>query len=135
MRWFAALLILIPVTAFADQAPARTKVNAKCMQYRMCDAEGDTGVCLGDAAQEIVLHVGQYADYIFDSVQSVGSYTCNIFTNNQGHDAQATNDQVNTTSITDEEPIYTMRVLLRYLWINCSEIVTTVTIDVLVCPR
>ncbi len=135
MRLLPILLILIPSIAWADIKPARTRVNNRCTQYRMCNAETDTGICLGADGDEIVLHVGQTARYTFSSILSTATdYTCNILTNLQGFDVDNTSDQVNTASITDEIPMYTMKVLLRYLWITCPTIADNqITIDVIVC--
>ena len=128
------LALLAVPTAWADVPPTRTKVNNRCNQYRMCDAHTGTTDC-GAAVDEIVLHVGQWANYTFSSIQSVGSHSCDIISNLQGHDAASgVGDTVNTTAITDEAPMYTMRVLLRHFWLTCSENATSVTIDVIICP-
>ena len=121
-----------------DIAPARTKVTNKCTSYRMCDAEAGTGVCQDPSnTDDIVLKIGTTADYTLYSEDSTATdYTCNIFTSNNGTPGAGKNDQVNTASITDEVPVYTMFVLLRYWWINCSAIAdNTVTIDAVACTR
>ena len=123
----------------ADIKPARTKVNNICTSYRLCDAELGTGVCQDSSnTDEIVLHVGQAADYIlYSNLSTATNYSCDIFTSSDGTPGSGTITQVNTASITDEAPAYTMFVPLRYLWINCSTIDggLVVTIDALVCPR
>jgi len=139
MRFFLPFfLIFCATTALAaDIKPARTKINNLCTSYRMCDAEAGTGVCQDPTgADEIVLHVGRLADYtLYSTLSTAADYTCNIFTSSDGTPGSGTNKQVNTISITDEDAVYTMRVLLRYLWINCSAIAANlVTIDAVVCP-
>ncbi len=138
MRWLAFGILLLPVAALAvDIKPARTKVNNKCSSFKMCDAEAGTGPCQDVSnTDEIVHHVGLWANYKFDSLLSGASdYSCDILTNSVGSAASAASDQVNTTSITDEEQVYTMRVLLRYIWITCSlNTGADITIDVTICP-
>lgn len=136
------LLVVFDATA-ADIKPARTKVNNLCSSFRLCDAEGDTGVCQDPTGtDEIVFFSGRTSDYtLYSTLSTSADYTCNIFTSSDGTPSSGTNDQVNTASITDEVPVYTMNVLLQYLWINCSAIDTgagfgdRVTIDAVVCPR
>ena len=131
------LLLLFPTLALAgDIAPARTRVNNRCTSYAMCVAEAGTGECQDASnSDEIVLQVGRFAHYTFYSTKSNATdYTCNIFTSNEGFTAATATDQVNTASITDEAPVYTMAVLLRHFWINCSAIAdNSVTLDVTIC--
>jgi len=136
MHFLTLLLLLLPALAWADATPAKTRVNNRCQSYRMCDAQASTGICTSVSdADEIVLQIARFAHYTFYSIQSTATnYSCDIMTNNQGYDANNTADQVNTISITDEAPVYTMGVLLRYLWITCPTLADNqVTIDVVVC--
>ncbi len=134
-RLLPTLLLLLPtLTWAADVKPARTRVNNRCTEYAMCAAQSGTGECKS-GADEIVHQVGFMANYTFYSTKSTSTdYICNIFTSNEGFNAATATDQVNTAAITDEVPVYTMRVLLRHFWVACSTNTGTgVTIDVLIC--
>jgi hypothetical protein len=136
MKWIVLFLVCLPVLALADTAPETTRINNRCTEYRLCDAKSGTGICTDTAnADEQIMHIGLPAEYMFDAVNSTSTnYSCNIFTNRTGFDADNSSDQVNTTAISDEAPVYLMRALFRYLWINCStNDNNTVTIDVEVC--
>lgn len=138
MKRLAPLLLLLPSLALAaDVAPARTRVNNRCTSYQLCSAESDTAAPCRDPSgtNDIVLHVGRFAHYTFYSTPSSATdYVCNIFTSDDGTPGSGKNDQVNTATITDEAPVYTMAVLLRYLWMNCSTISGgTITINTVVC--
>jgi hypothetical protein len=136
---FLITLLLLPSLAFAaDVKPQKSKINNICTSYAMCVAETGTGECQ-DASDtdEIVHHVGFRAEYVVYSTKSTATdYSCDIFTSNEGFNGATATDQVNTTSITDEEPVYTMTVLLRHVWFNCSTITGgAVTIDMEVCGK
>ncbi len=121
-----------------DIRPARTRVNNICSSYQLCNAEEGTGVCQDSTnTDEIVFFSGLASYYtLYSTLSTASDYTCNIFTSSDGTPGSGTNDQVNTASITDENPVYTMFVLLQYVWINCSTIAdNAVTIDAVVCPR
>ena len=135
MRPLAILFMLLPtVTWAADIKPGRTNINNRCAEYAMCAAQSGTGECV-KGSDEIVHQVGFMANYIFYSTRSTSTdYICNIFTSNEGFNAATATDQVNTAAITDEVPVYTMRVLLRHFWIACSTNAdNVVNIDVLIC--
>ena len=137
MKKIFALLLLLPAVAWADHDPDSTRVNNRCTQYRMCDGQTSTGICTSPKdADELVLEVGRYAYYTFSAIPSTATnYSCDILSNHDGYDADNTSDQVNTTSITDEAPMYTLGALLKYLWITCPTLDDNqVTIDVVVCP-
>lgn len=135
-RFLLLILLLLPTLVLAaDVKPAKTRVNNRCTSYAMCVAQSGTGECVS-GSDEIVQHVGFTANYTFYSTRSTSTdYVCNIFTNNEGYAGGVpTSDQVNTASITDEVPVYTMRVLLRHFWIACSTNVdNVVNIDVVIC--
>jgi hypothetical protein len=142
MKLLPLILLLLPALAWADVKPTRTRINNRCSSYRMCDQQSSTGECVDVSnSDEIVLQVARFAHYTFYSTGSAAaSYSCDIITNVTGFDASVIDstatDQVNTASITDEIPVYTMAVLLNRLWITCSEISSLfVQIDVVVCPR
>ena len=141
MKWTAFLLILIPFLALADTEPRSTKPSPRCLSYKICQSQTATGECVSPAnGDELVVTVGRMAKYTFYSTESTASsYTCDIITNTTGFDQSVTDStatqQVNTTSITDEEPVYTMVVLLQKLWVSCSEVAdNAVNIDMIVCP-
>lgn len=142
MKVLLVFLLLPSLALSADIKPARTKVNNLCSSFRLCDAEIGTGVCQDPTnTDEIVFFSGRTSDYtLYSTLSTSSNYTCNIFTSSDGTPSSGTNDQVNTASITDEVPVYTMNVLLQYLWINCSAIdvgggLDSITIDAVVCPR
>ena len=137
-------LLLLPAFAFADVEPIKKvpALNNTCSSYLMCDTMSGTGECVDKFdSDQIVLTMGRHATYTFYSTRSTSTdYVCNIFTNKTGFDASVADstqtDQVNTASITDEAPVYTMVVLLHKLWINCSTNAdNSVIIEVDVCPR
>jgi len=133
MRLLAVALILLPTLAWADTDPRRTKINNRCTSYAMCPAHSGTGECT-DGTDEIVLQVGRYSHYTFYSTPSAATnYSCDIHTSDEGFDAATATDQVNSTSITDEAPVYTMAVLLRHFWVACTVNDVTVTINVVIC--
>lgn len=137
MKLLPLILLLLPTLAqAADIAPARTRINNRCTSYAMCVAEAGTGECQ-DASNtdEIVHKVGRFAHYTFYSTKSTAAnYSCDIYTSNEGFNGATATDQVNTTSITDEAPVYTMAVLLHFFWIACPTITADlVTIDVVIC--
>jgi hypothetical protein len=134
---FLPLLLLLPSLALAsDIEPRKTRINNSCWSYAMCVAETDTGVGIR-GTDESVHHVGFRADYVAYSTKSTATdYSCDIYTSNEGYNGATATDQVNTTSITDEEPVYIMVALLRHLWISCSTITGgNVTIDLEICAR
>jgi hypothetical protein len=140
MRFLPLLLLLLPTLAFADTKPDTTRLNNRCTTYSLCKLQAATGECVSHRdGDEIVHQVGRFAHYTFYSTTSTdSSYSCDIMTNTTGFDASVADstqtDQVNTTSITDEAPVYTMAVLLHKLWITCSEWTDgVINIDVDIC--
>lgn len=136
-RLLAALLVLLPTLVFAaDIKPGKTRINNICTSYAMCSAQSGTGECV-KGTDEIVHHVGYRAEYVFYSTKSTSTnYACDIYTSNEGFNGATATDQVNTTSITDEEPVYTMMVLLQHFWIACpTNDDNVVNIDVVICGR
>ena len=134
-RLIPILLLLLPALAFAaDVKPGKTRINNRCTSYAMCVAQSGTGECKS-GSDEIVNHVGFPAYYTLYSTKSTATdYTCDIFTSNEGFNGRTAEDQVNSTSITDEIPVYPMFVFLRHFWINCSTITGgAVTIDAEIC--
>ncbi len=135
-RLLPIILLRLPTLALAaDVKPGKTRVNNRCTSYAMCAAQSGTGECVS-GSDEIVQHVGFMANYTFYSTRSTSTdYICNIFTNDEGYlGGTPASDQVNTASITDEVPVYTMRVLLRHFWIACSTNTGgVINIDVLIC--
>lgn len=140
MNFLALILLLLPTLASADIEPDKTRINNRCTSYAICNLQSATGECVSHrTADELVLEVGRFAHYTFYSTESTASsYTCDIITNTDGFDASVTDstqtDQVNTISITDEAPVYTMAVLLQKFWVTCSEVAdNVVNIDVVIC--
>ncbi len=138
MKWSHLLVLLLPCIAFADEKPDSTRVNNRCASHSICKNQSTTGECVSHrTGDELVMEVGRRADYTFYSTPSTASdYSCDIHTSSVGFDAAGTTDQVNTTSITDEAPVYTMSVLLHYLWVACTTVTGgNVNIDVVICAR
>lgn len=135
MKFLPFLLLLIPSLALADVKPKATRVNNRCTQYAMCATETTTNECKDKDGQVIVLGLDRYARMTFYSTKSSSiNYSCDIFTSNEGFDNKTASDQVNTTSITDEAPVYTLVALLRDFWMICpTNDNNSVTIDVVVC--
>ena len=134
---FTIVLFISTLAVAADVKPARVRVNNRCSQFTMCNAEAGTGVCQESTnTDEIVHHVGLWANYTFSSIESGASdYSCDVLTNLRGGAGTNSSDQVNTTSITDNDTVYIMRVLLRYFWITCSlNTGADITIKVVICP-
>ena len=138
MTYLVLLILLLPSLAFAaDAKPGKTRINNVCTSYAMCYQQTNTGECT-TGTDEIVHHVGFRAEYAVYSTKSTATdYSCDIFTNNEGYAGGVpTSDQVNTTSITDEEPVYLMLALLRYIWVTCNPITGGyVTIDFEICGK
>ena len=137
MRHLLLALLLLPTVALADTKPGKTRINNVCTMYAMCALQSATGECV-DASGGVIVHtVGRRADFTFYSTRSTAAdYSCDIITNTLGYDAAITTDQVNTDSITDEVPVYTMAVLLHKFWVTCSAIdADVVNIDVVICAR
>jgi hypothetical protein len=140
MRILILLSLLLPTLALADEKPDTTRINNRCTSYAICKQQAATGECVSHrTGDELVMNVGRKSDYTFYSTTSTAaSYSCNIMTNTTGFDASVADstqtDQVNTASITDEAPVYTMHVLLHQLWVTCSEWSgDLINIDVVVC--
>ena len=137
MKYLPLLLLLPALALAADVKPEKTRVNNRCTSYAMCVEELDLNECQDSTnTDEIVLQVGRFAHYTFYSTKSTNTnYSCDIHTSNEGFGAATATDQVNTISITDEAPVYTMAVLLQQVWIACTaiSIVGSVTIDVVIC--
>jgi hypothetical protein len=121
MKLLPLILLLLPLAASADTKPGTTRLNNRCTTYHMCTSQAATGECV-DASGDVIVHkVGRRADFTFYSTRSTAAdYECNIWTNTLGFDAQVSIDQVNTVSITDEVPVYTMAVLLNRFWVTCT---------------
>ena len=136
IRLFLLFLLLPSLALAADAKPEKTRINNACTSYAMCYQQTNTGECT-TGSDEIVHHVGFRADYTVYSTKSTATdYTCDIFTSNEGFNGATATDQVNTASITDEVPVYTMVVLLRYVWVACNPITGGyVTIDFDICGR
>jgi len=136
-------LLLLPALAAADVEPIKTALNNNCSSYLMCDNETGTDECLDAFDQdEIVLTMGRHATYtLYSTRTTAANYSCDIWTNKTGFDASVADstqtDQVNTASITDEAPVYTMVVLLHKLWVDCTvnSADTSIIIEAVVCPR
>jgi hypothetical protein len=137
MRLLPLILLLLPCLALADVKPDTTRLNNRCTMYAICKQQSVINECVShrDNTQKLVLEVGRFAHYTFYSTRSTAAdYSCDIMTNTLGYDGAVSTDQVNTTSITDEAPVYTMAVLLHSLWITCTAIdADLVNIDVVVC--
>lgn len=137
MKLLALALLLLPLTALADTKPGKTRLNNRCTTYHMCALQGAVNECK-DASGEVIVHqVGRRADFVFYSTSSTAAnYSCDIITNTLGYDNAITTDQVNTASITDEVPVYTMAVLLHKFWVTCPTLdADLVNIDVVICAR
>ncbi len=136
-RFLPIFFLLLPTLAWAaDEKPRKTKINNSCWSYAMCNNQSGTGECVS-GSDELVHHVGFRADYILYSTKSTSTnYSCDIFTSNEGFNGATATDQVNTASITDEEPVYTMTVLLQHFWIACpTNDDGVVNIDAVICAR
>lgn len=136
--WFVILaLSFICAHARGDTTPDTIGVPRNhCIKFLLCDAETDTGVCKS-GGDELVLEVlDKWTRFTFYSNQSVDSpYSCHIYSNNMGHDAESGDGiQVTSTPLTeDDEAITLSNVDFGCIWVNCSEITTNVTITVNAC--
>ena len=142
----AIALLLVPGLVFADVSPPRERVNNKCSQYTFCDQKGSAGVAYkpctdgsqNNQGDEVVLRVGYWAHYTFAFFGTDDpNYECQIHTNHQGHDATSgVGDVVNTATLDDKDTMYTMRVLLDYVWVECRRVSVGQPIEVkaIICP-
>jgi len=104
----------------------------------MCDAETDLGVCMNSGGtDELVLEVfDKWTRFTFYSNQSVGAkWNCHIFSNNLGYDVESGDGiQVTADPLTeDDEAITLSNVDFGFIWANCDDIDTSVTITVNAC--
>lgn len=130
------LTLLFALPAMADTTPRKTRINNRCTMYAMCESQAAVNECVSiNDGDEIVHQVGRFAHYTFYSTRSTAAnYSCDIMTSTLGFDAAVSTDQVNTASITDEVPVYTMAVLLHKFWVTCPTLdADLVNIDVVIC--
>jgi len=137
MRLLPFTFLLLPALALADVKPVSTRLNNKCMSYAMCSSQSAASECVNGDNEVIVHEIGRYAHFTFYSTESTATnYSCDIITNKLGYDNAVTTDQVNTTSITDEAPVYTMAVLLHKFWVTCPTLADNVVhINVDICTE
>ncbi len=130
-------LSLVCAHAQADTIPDTVGVpRSHCIKKLMCDAETVTGVCT-KGGDEIVLEVlDKWTRFTFYANQSVGTpYSCHIYSNNLGYDAES-GDGIRVTSsplTEDDQAITLSNADFGFIWANCDTIETSVTITVNAC--
>jgi len=138
-RWIA-LFSLFAFSASADFGPEQVSRVSNCVYYRMCDLEGDTGICertVGGAAGDIVATIAGTTSLTLFGTSSTGTYTCDLFGATRDCSAAATcnSQDLTTTSLSNTGDVISLTGNLDRVWVNCSAIEgsKTVTIDMLAC--
>lgn len=130
-------LLLFSFSALADTIPERILNAAGCTKFFLCNAQTATGPCTVNPASgdEIVLNSAGRSSITFYGLQSVGNYSCDVFSNDKGFDeALGIGHKINDKSITPIRPILTLQGPLFAIWVECSTITTSATVTALLCP-
>lgn len=131
---------LAPTHARADTPAIRIgEPKNNCQQFTLCNEQTATGVCtvLPASGDEIVLKTfGMYSALTFFGNQSTGAFSCHIFGNVNGYDAESGDGvQLSTTAITESnEAISLNGGNFGFIWASCSAIGTDVILTVTACP-
>lgn len=142
LRVWLGLALLAALPAFAaDVAPAKNWGNpaAGLASYRMCSAQTTTGVCQS-GSDNIVLNVRSLGVpptcITFDAATlSTGNYTCQVYQNGAGYDADAADKFVYGPSFDQTDGGITVcGAPFYFLWVECDPVATSVTIDALIMP-
>lgn len=138
MRNLITFLITIFICgiASADIDPLWLKTVNGCTDYTFCGAQTAIGTCtvLPASGDERVLDTIGRSTITFYSTSSAGAHTCNIESNDVGHDAASgVGFQINATALTEATPVLTLSGPLMYIWIECSAITTSVTVTARHC--
>lgn len=124
--------------AKADVGPTTIEAEYGCVKVKMCDAETNTGVCMRDAGSgddEIVADLPFNGILTFDSSQSVGAHSCDMYGNMNGYDANSgVGTQINSVALSDSQMSLTYFGMFDNVWVTCSAIGTNVTVVLNACP-
>ena len=138
-RWIV-LFSLLALPAVADFGPESVTRVTDCVYYRMCDAEGDTGICertVGGASGDIVATIAGTKSLTLFGTSSNGTYTCDLYGATRDCAAAATcnSQDLTTTSLSDTGDIISLTGNLDRVWVSCSAIQSEkeVTVDKLAC--
>ncbi len=130
-------ILFINFAALADTIPERILNAAGCTKYFLCNAQTAIGPCTTSPASgdEIVLNTAGRSSITMYGLQSVGNYSCDVFSNDKGFDdALGIGHRINDKSITPIRPVLTLQGPLFAVWIECSLISTSATVTALLCP-
>ncbi len=141
IKYLLAILMFCSV-AYADVEPLFIQPDHSnqikgCKKYEFCSAQTATGDCtaLPASGDERVLRVAGRSVLTFYSTQSIGVHTCNVMSNDTGHDAlSGVGQQINAASLTATAMTLTLAAPFDYIWITCPTIVTSATVTALICP-
>ncbi len=147
----AALALAVP--AWADVGPYGVDVTGTtvtsgpnnsgqrmngCVMRRMCSAQTAATDCVDTtrASDEIVADVAGMYNHTFYGTPSTDAYTCTVVGNAHGHDAESGEAQNISTAgaLTETSQVVTLEGSLSRLWVTCSVVTTSVTVDMLTCP-
>jgi len=135
-RWLLALLVLLPLAASADTGPTNVRgLTGGAQSGTLCSAETTTGVCI--STDEIVLDLrGRWSLSIYGNQSTATAYTCDVISNDIGHDAATGEGQDMTAgALTETNQMVALEGLMGYVWINCSTITGgNVTVTYLAVP-
>jgi hypothetical protein len=129
----ATLWVASPALA-VDARPAAVGLKHSCVQLTMCTAEADTGICLDGDASNIVAFRPEMYSWVFNSTQSVGTWSCNVITNDVGATVTGFDYTIPGITLTETASVAWFDGFLHHFWINCSAIGTTVTVTATGCP-
>lgn len=121
----AALIgfVVAPAIAWADKPPLSQSPEAGGTVYTMCSAQTATGICKRDSDEIVLNGAGLQALTFYASETTSTTYTCNIHSSSVGYDDGPTlGFQVNTTSMSEAQPVLTLSGPFSYLWITCPAI-------------
>lgn len=116
---------LAPTLTYADAGAIGVRITGTGRwNYTMCNAQASTGDCTSSGGDEIVATVSSFSAITFYATQSTASaFTCNIMSNDVGHDAASgAGQQVNVTSLTKTEQVITLYGTLNKVWVTCPSI-------------
>lgn len=133
-NWFARNWILVAAVYAAIVSttllfyPTAEPADATrvCVAHTMCDAQTTPGPCSDPVEVKAV------ADMTFYSTQSVGNYECAVMSGDYAEIEFGS--RISHNYLNPETSIISFRAgLFYYVWIDCPEIETSVTVTALVC--
>lgn len=131
----AAVLGVASLAAADTAAPTVNRVGA-CLEYEVCTNIATTGTCTS-GGDEVVVYIGKDATVALNVQGSTGTFTANLQTARQGHDASGgAGQEVFATDLSGSSTVAWAAGPFQYTWVEVDSCSTcSVDAHLLVCPQ